>query len=141
LVIFIVGKGICVMARFPNEEIVSRIAFLMENGSDEQVSEAHARFILLQAANKADREYPSKIPLLPRIEALIWEWWHDMAAAENTPVQPVVSKKAEPAPEPDAKPAPSEGLASSTPEKKPVSFTIPEIQGFGDFRLNSGMGA
>jgi hypothetical protein len=134
LVIFIVGKGICVMARFPNEEIVSRIAFLMENGSDEQVSEAHARFILLQAANKADREYPSKTPLLPRIEALIWEWWHDMAAADNMPVQPSPVKKAEA--ESESKP-----VTPSPSEKKPVSFTIPEIQGFGDFRINSGMGA
>ncbi len=106
--------------RKPNSEIISRLAFLIDNGSDTQVSEANARYILLKAAYQADRDHVGRFPLLPTIEAMIWEWWHQMG--NETDID--VSKKA----------------ADSDPvSKKPVS-AADELRGFNDFSMTSGLG-
>ena len=106
--------------RKPNEEIISRLAFLIDNGSDEQVRESKARYALLKAAYQADRDFQSRIPLLPTIEAMIWEWWHQMGNETDITPTPKASQTVEPV------------------SKKPVSATD-ELRGFSEFNI-SGFG-
>lgn len=107
--------------RKPNSEIISRLAFLIDNGSDVQVRESNARYMLLKAAYQADRDHPGRFPLLPTIEAMIWEWWHQMGSETDIEVK-------------------TKGVDAEPVNKKPVS-AADELRGFNDFSsITSGLG-
>lgn len=66
--------------RPPNDEIIARLAYVIEVGTPDQKAAAEARVTVLQAAYKADRENPSTMPVLPMVETEIWNWWHKLSA-------------------------------------------------------------
>jgi hypothetical protein len=64
--------------RPPNDEVIARLVYVTEVGTPDQKAAAQARILMLRDAFKADREYPSTMPVLPMVETEIWNWWHKL---------------------------------------------------------------
>jgi hypothetical protein len=64
--------------RKANQELLARLAHIIDHGSPDLKAAAEARVDLLFAAYTADRDKPSSMPILSQVEAMIWDWWHDI---------------------------------------------------------------
>lgn len=70
--------------RVPNREIIARLLYVREAGTDDQRNAANARLSLLRDAYNADQRFPSGRPVLPAVETECWTWWHEVS---TSPVQ------------------------------------------------------
>lgn len=69
--------------RVPNRDVILRLAYVIERGSQSERNAANARAALLKEAYRLDREFPSPWPLVAQVETEIWNWWHKLMAQSD----------------------------------------------------------
>lgn len=64
----------------PSDDLIARLAHIIDYGTPDQKAAAHARVSLLREAYRIDREFPSSAPVQTVVETEIWNWWHKIMA-------------------------------------------------------------